>query len=72
MFNNKRGIGQEIDWIIALGLFLITLVFMFILFRPGLTPVYDSDTLLDIVQDGFMNDINKRVNIVPIFLYILN
>ncbi|MBS3168041.1 hypothetical protein J4216_02885 [Candidatus Woesearchaeota archaeon] len=72
MFNNKRGIGQEIDWIIALGLFLITLVFMFILFRPGLTPVYDSDTLLDIVQDGFMNDINKRVNIVPIFLYHAN
>lgn len=72
MVFNKRGIGGEIDWILGMGLFLITLVFIFILFKPGVTPVYDSETLLTILQDGFQKDIFWNITTTPVFVYPVN
>ncbi len=72
MVINKKGIGQEIDWILGVGLFLISIIFIFIVFRPGITPVYDAKTLLDIVQDGFIEDISWNITTVPIFVYPAN
>lgn len=72
MLNNKRGVGQGIDWILGLGLFIISITFIFVLFRPGISPVYDADTLLDIVQDGFINDSSWEITFVPVFVYPSN
>ena len=69
---NKRGIGHEIDWIIGIGLFLVSVIFIFVLFRPGITKLYDSETLLDIIQDGFNNDTEWSLTNVPIFIYPAN
>lgn len=69
---NKRGIGQEIDWIIGVGLFLLSMAFIFVLFKPGITPVYDSQTLLDILQNGFRSDTNFEITSAPIFVYPAN
>ena len=69
---NKRGIGQDIDWIIGIGLFILSITFIFILFKPGIMPVFDSQTLLDITQDGFNNDTNWVITTVPIFIYPAN
>ena len=65
---DKRGVGQEVDWILGVGLFLISVTFIFILFKPGITPVYDSQTLLDILQEGFTNNVTWEITKVPIFL----
>ena len=66
---NKRGLGQEVDWIIGIGLFLVSVMFIIILFRPGVQKVYDSNTLLDILQDGFNNQTEFSITTMPIFLY---
>ncbi len=65
---DKRGIGHEIDWIISAGLFILSITFIFILFKPGVTPVYDSQTLLDIAQDGFNKDVVYSITKTPLFL----
>ena len=69
---NKRGIGGEIDWLLATGLFILSIVFVFVLFRPGLTPIYDSRSLLTIAQAGFNNDTNWEITKLPIFFIPTN
>ncbi len=65
---NKRGIGSEIDWILASGIFILSVVFIFILFRPGVSPVHNSQALLNILQDGFSNDTEWEIIKFPVFL----
>ena len=72
MMINKRGIGQEVDWIIGIGLFMLSIVFIFILFRPGISKPYDAKTLLDILQEGLDNDTQWDIMTVPVFVYPAN
>lgn len=65
---NKRGIGSEIDWILGVGLFILSVTFIFILFKPGIVPLQDSETLLDILQNGFDGYSNWEIIRVPIFI----
>lgn len=53
---NKKGDGH-VDWIISIGIFLVYLLGMFVLIKPGVMPVYDYDTLLDIVEEHFKEDV---------------
>ncbi|MBI2148547.1 hypothetical protein HYU23_02610 [Candidatus Woesearchaeota archaeon] len=69
---NKRGIGHEIDWVIGMGLFLTSVIFIFVIFRPGVTKIHDPKTLLDIIQDGFNNDTYWTITNVPVFLHPAN
>lgn len=69
---NKRGIGHEIDWIIGVGLFIISITLIFVLFKPGIRPVYNPQTLLDIVDNGFNKDVSWEMTIVPVFVYPAN
>ena len=66
---NKRGIAHGIDWIIGIVLFLMTIAFILVLFKPGVTPLYESQTLLDVVQNNVMNDTSWEISTTPIFLY---
>lgn len=65
---NKRGIGHEIDWILGVGMFILAVAFIFVLFKPGVTPVYDSQTLLNILQDGFEDSTNWEIVQASIFM----
>lgn len=65
MMNKK---GGHVDWAISIGIFLVYLIGMFILLRPGITPVYKPDSLLKIIEDQFMNNITWEVKEIPIIL----
>ncbi|MEK6948251.1 MAG: hypothetical protein AABX19_03320 [Nanoarchaeota archaeon] len=65
---NKKGIGNEIDWIIGIGLFLLSIMAIFVLFKPGVNPVYDYDTLIGIVNDNMNNDLTWEITKIPIFI----
>ena len=64
----KKGIGGHVDWIIGIGLFLIYVAMLFAFFKPGITDVFEPDTLLDIVEDGFTADSAWELQKTPIFL----
>ncbi len=65
---NKRGVAEGIDWILGVGIFILSITFIFILFKPGVTPLHDKETLLDIVQNGFEDEALWSITEVPIFL----
>ena len=52
---DKKG-GGHVDWIISIGIFLIYLLSMFVLIKPGIIPTHDSDTLLDIIEENVRED----------------
>ena len=63
--NNKKGVGNEIDWIIGIGLFLLSIMAIFVLFKPGVNPVYDYSTLIDIVNENMNNNLDiHRTNTI--------
>ena len=65
---DKKGLADAVDWILGVGLFIISITFIFILFRPGVTPVYDSETLLNILQEGFEENLYWDITETPIFI----
>lgn len=64
----KRGIGGEVDWIIAMGIFLVFIGVVFTLFKPGITPTFDYAALQGIVAENFFNDTGWELHKQPIFL----
>ena len=66
--NNKKGVGNEIDWIIGIGLFLLSIMAIFVLFKPGVNPVYDYSTLIDIVNENMNNNLEWEITKTPIFI----
>ena len=54
---DKKGDGH-VDWIISIGIFLIYLLGMFVIIRPGIEPSQDYDTLLDILEENVKEDVN--------------
>lgn len=51
----KRGFSH-IDWIIGSGLFLIGIITILIFLKPGIIPIHNQNTLLDIVEDNFRKE----------------
>ncbi len=68
---NNKGIGGHVDWIIGIGLFLIYIALMFAFFKPGVSDVFEHDTLLDIVEEGFRSDVEWNLTKTPLFLEAL-
>lgn len=70
--SNKKAIGNDIDWIIAMGIFLIYLVMTLVYFKPGVKPVFNPDNLLDIVDENFGKTAYWEVTTQPMFVSRLN
>ncbi len=68
MMKNKRGVASGIDWVLGVGIFILSITFIFILFKPGVAPVHNQETLLNIVQKGFEKDVSWDITEVPIFI----
>src|SRR3989338_5758273 len=53
---DKKGITDHIDWIIGIGIFLVFLGLILTFFKPGVKDVFEPDTLLDILEENYLND----------------
>lgn len=54
---NKKGDGH-VDWIISIGIFLVFLLSIFVIIKPGIEPNYDYNTLLDNLEEHVKGDFN--------------
>lgn len=63
---NKK--GSHVDWAISIGIFLVYLIGLFILLRPGVTPVHKPEGLLNILEDRFNEEVMWEVREIPIIL----
>lgn len=65
---SKKGLSHA-DWVISMGIFIVAIISLFIFLRPGAQPVYQSDTLLSIVERGLKEDVVWSVKEVPLFIW---
>ena len=65
---NKK--GSHVDWAISIGIFLVYLIGLFILLRPGVTPVHKPEGLLNILEDRFNEEVMWEVREIPLFIDI--
>ena len=68
MFKQKKGISGHIDWILGIAMFLLAIGSMIVLFKPGVTPTTNADTMINLVQDNFISDTEWTITKQPIFL----
>ncbi len=66
---DKRGIAEHVDWIVALGIFFVYLTIILTFFKPGVNPMVNPDTLLNIVEDNLRQDVFWTVSKTPLFIY---
>lgn len=60
--------GSHADWAISMGIFLVYLLVLFIIIRPGTEKVYDEKILLDIVEGKFNEEVKWTVKMSPLFV----
>ncbi|MEK6937170.1 MAG: hypothetical protein AABW58_03815 [Nanoarchaeota archaeon] len=56
----KRG-GIHVDWAISMGLFLVYVILLFIVIKPGSYPIHKPESLFTIVENTFLS--NTQINI---------
>ena len=66
----KRGL-THVDWAISAGVFLVAIIFFFILLRPGTRPIYEPNTLMQLVEINFRDDFIWNVKKTPLFIKAL-
>ena len=69
---NKKGAGIHVDWAISMGLFIISLITLILLLRPGVKPLFDTQTLLSLIEERFNNQTLWHVRTVPLHVYKLD
>lgn len=68
MFKQKKGLSEHIDWIIGIAMFLLAIGSILVLFKPGVTPVTNSETLLNLLQDKFTEETEWNITKLPIYV----
>ena len=63
----KKG-NIHVDWAISMGIFMISLLALFLVFKPGIKAIYKEKVLLDIVDEKFKSEVLWTVKKVPIFI----
>ncbi|MDO8555540.1 MAG: hypothetical protein Q7R96_00005, partial [Nanoarchaeota archaeon] len=56
------------DWAISMGLFLVAILTMFIFLKPGVQPIYQQTTLLDIIEHEFLTNTTWTIKQLPVFI----
>src|SRR3989344_5426000 len=69
---NKKGAGIHVDWAISMGLFVISLITLILLLRPGVKPLFDTSTLLNLVEERFNTQTLWHVRMTPLHVYKLD
>ncbi len=57
----KRGIGHDLDWIIGISLFILYMLFVIVTLKPGVEPLHKGDTLINIIQDRFIQNVSWSI-----------
>lgn len=63
----KKGLSY-IDWSISFGIFVISVIILFILARPYLTQEYSNEYLLSIAKQGLEDYAYVQVSVFPLFV----
>lgn len=63
----KKALSQ-VDWVISLSIFLIYLALFFIFVKPLIVPSRNSDSLMDKLEDKFLDNTQTTVERVRIFV----
>lgn len=66
----KKG-NIHVDWAISMGIFLISLLALFLVFKPGIKAIYKEKVLLDIVDSNFKKEVIWTVKDTPLFITYL-
>ena len=67
MVSDKRALSQ-VDWVISLSIFLIYLALFFIFVKPLVVPSRNIDSLMDNLENKFLDDTQTTVERVRIFV----
>ena len=62
---DNKGLNY-IDWIISFSLFLIIVMMIFAFLRPGISPAFDSEDLLNIIESNIVHESSWSVVSVPV------
>jgi len=63
---NKKGIAEGVDWVIAIGLFMVYLGLVFVFFKPGVNEVHNFQDLSEMVEEK-IGDSSWSMVKIPIF-----
>ena len=66
----KRG-STHVDWVMSIGIFLIYLLALFIIIKPGVREIYSEDTLLSIVENNVKGNIVWTIKETPLFILFM-
>lgn len=70
----KKG-AMHVDWVFSIGLFIVYLIILFILIKPGIKPIHTSENLVYIIENNFKdtNDFSEGtywvVKKTPVLIY---
>lgn len=62
---DKKG-SEHVDWMVSMGIFLVALITIFLLLKPGLQKERNEDFLLNILEEKFTNDFFWNIKKVPL------
>jgi len=62
---DKKG-SEHIDWMISMGLFLLGVITIFLLLKPGIQKEHNEDFLLELLEEKFKEDFFWTVKNVPL------
>ncbi len=62
---NKKGLAF-VDWIISMGLFIVTVLMIFTFLRPGIVPAFESEDLMNTVESNFLREYTWEAINIPI------
>lgn len=67
MIKGKRG-GIHADWIISMGFFLISVIFIIAFLKPGIVPFTKEKVTLDLLIENFDENFMWNVKVTPFFI----
>jgi len=67
MYLDKRG-GVHVDWILSMGLFLVSTILLFAFLKPGVVPLTEEKILLDVLVHNFNNNFLWNIKTTPYFI----
>ncbi|MBI2673216.1 hypothetical protein HYX19_03070 [Candidatus Woesearchaeota archaeon] len=67
----KKG-ASHVDWAISMGIFLVYIIGLIIFLRPGVQPILNGDTLINLVQNNLDNETYLKVGKAPLLINLTN
>ncbi|MBI2499021.1 hypothetical protein HYV88_02155 [Candidatus Woesearchaeota archaeon] len=66
---NKKG-SEHVDWMVSMGIFLVALITIFLLLKPGIQKEGNESFLLNLLEEKFRTDFFLNVKKVPLAIGI--